>query len=140
MSRTQDELGLLLSRTYLSLKRETSRMLQEFELTPEQFSLIAELDKQDDITQKELADLTEREQTTVTKIIDKLVKKELVTRGHDIHDRRAIRLQITAEGRELVKDIKPKIEEIENHAYLGFQPRDIELLHNLIRKLHQNLQ
>lgn len=140
MSRTQDELGLLLSRTYLSLKRETSRMLQEFELTPEQFSLIAELDKQDNITQKELADLTEREQTTVTKIVDKLVKKGLVTRGHDPHDRRAIRLQITAEGRELVKDIKPKIEEIEHHAYIGFQRKDIELLHNLIRKLHQNLQ
>lgn len=140
MSRTQDELGLLLSRTYLSLKRETSRMLQQFELTPEQFSLIAELDKQDNITQKELADLTEREQTTVTKIVDKLVKKGLVTRGHDLHDRRAIRLQITAEGRELVKDIKPKIEEIETHAYLGFQRKDIELLHTLIRKLHQNLQ
>nr|WP_318539289.1 MarR family transcriptional regulator [Terribacillus saccharophilus] len=140
MSRTQDELGLLLSRTYLSLKRETSRMLQEFELTPEQFSLIAELDKQDNITQKELADLTEREQTTVTKIVDKLVKKGLVTRGHDPHDRRAIRLQITAEGRELVKDIKPKIEEIENHAYIGFQRKDIELSHTLIRKSHQNLQ
>ncbi|PAD36090.1 hypothetical protein CHI12_02605 [Terribacillus saccharophilus] len=140
MSRTQDELGLLLSRTYLSLKRETSRMLQQFELTPEQLSLIAELDKQDNITQKELADLTEREQTTVTKIVDKLVKKGLVTRGHDPHDRRAIRLQITAEGRNLVKDIKPKIEEIENHAYLGFHQKDIELLHTLIRKLHQNLQ
>ncbi|MFS0559661.1 MarR family transcriptional regulator [Terribacillus sp. 179-K 1B1 HS] len=140
MGRKQDELGLILSRTYLSLKRETSRMLLPFELTPEQFSLVAELDKQDDITQKELAGLTEREQTTVTKIVDKLVKKGLVTRGHDPHDRRAIRLQITADGRELVQLIKPRIEEIEKHAYGGFQQSEIELLHTLIHRLHQNLQ
>ncbi|MFP7492222.1 MarR family transcriptional regulator [Terribacillus saccharophilus] len=140
MNRTQDELGLILSRTYLSLKRETSRMLQQFDLTPEQLSLVAELTKQDNITQKELADLTEREQTTVTKIIDKLVKKGLVTRGHDPHDRRAIRLKITADGRDLVETIKPKLKEVENHAYQGFQESDIELLHNLIHKLYQNLQ
>jgi MarR family transcriptional regulator, transcriptional regulator for hemolysin len=140
MNTRNDELGLLLSRTYLSLKRETSRMLQQFELTPEQFSLIAELDKQDDITQKELADITEREQTTVTKIVDKLVKKGLVNRRHDSHDRRAIRLLITDAGRQLVSEIIPKIDEIETNAYQGFHQEDIKTLHTLIRKLHQNLQ
>ncbi|SNZ05718.1 DNA-binding transcriptional regulator, MarR family [Terribacillus aidingensis] len=140
MNTRNDELGLLLSRTYLSLKRETSRMLQQFELTPEQFSLVAELDKQDDVTQKELADVTEREQTTVTKIVDKLVKKGLVSRRHDPHDRRAIRLLITDAGRQLVCEIIPKVDEIETNAYQGFHQEDIKTLHTLIRKLHQNLQ
>jgi MarR family transcriptional regulator, transcriptional regulator for hemolysin len=140
MATRNDELGLLLSRTYLSLKRETSRMLQQFELTPEQFSLVAELDKQDNVTQKELADVTEREQTTVTKIVDKLVKKGLVNRRHDPHDRRAIRLLITDAGRQLVSEIIPKVDEIETNAYQGFHQEDIKTLQILIRKLHQNLQ
>ena len=46
--------------------------------------------------------------STLTRIVDKLVKKNLVVREPDLEDRRVIRVTISAEGREIGEKFKQK--------------------------------
>lgn len=133
------ELGLILSRTYLAFKRAATRQMSSFGLTPEQFSVLSELSKTNGISQKRLAELTERDQTTVGKILDKLIKKELVSRSVDPSDRRAVQLNITSKGLDLHKQIWPELEMLENRVYEGLEDLEIESFIFALNKMYDNL-
>jgi DNA-binding MarR family transcriptional regulator len=133
------ELGLILSRTYLAFKRAATRQMGSFGLTPEQFSVLSELSKTEGVSQKRLAELTERDQTTVGKILDKLIKKELVTRSADPSDRRAVRLNITSKGLELHGQIWPELELLEKQTYKGLKESEIESFIHILNKMYDNI-
>ena len=94
-------LGLLLSRTYFTYKKETTHLLQPFDITPEQFGILEQLTRYNGISQKALAELHGKDQTSVGKTLDRLEKKELITRSVAPNDRRAIVLQVSEKGLEL---------------------------------------
>lgn len=133
------ELGLILSRTYLAFKRAATRQMSSFGLTPEQFSVLSELSKTNGVSQKRLAELTERDQTTVGKILDKLIKKELVSRSVDPSDRRAVQLNITSKGLDLHTQIWPELEILENRVYEGLKDTEIESFISTLNKMYDNL-
>ncbi|MED4037167.1 MarR family transcriptional regulator [Niallia taxi] len=133
------ELGLILSRTYLAFKRAATRQMSSFGLTPEQFSVLSELSKTNGVSQKRLAELTERDQTTVGKILDKLIKKELVSRSVDPSDRRAVQLNITSKGLDLHTQIWPELEMLENRVYEGLEDTEIESFISTLNKMYDNL-
>lgn len=83
MKESEWSLGMQLSRSYYAFKRAAAKRMEAFGLTPEQFSVLSELAKQDGVSQKQLALVTERDQTTIGKILDKLGKKELIVRTPD---------------------------------------------------------
>lgn len=133
------ELGLILSRTYLAFKRAATRQMSSFGLTPEQFSVLSELSKTNGVSQKRLAELTERDQTTVGKILDKLIKKELVSRSVDPSDRRAVQLNITSKGLDLHTQIWPELEMLEKRVYEGLKDSEIESFISTLNKMYDNL-
>ncbi|HBF37522.1 MAG TPA: hypothetical protein DDW50_09405 [Firmicutes bacterium] len=51
------------------------------------------------------------------KLVDRLVRKKLLTREEDPQDRRVLQIKLTAKGQELLADIE-KIEEDQFHAIL----------------------
>lgn len=132
-------LGHILSRTFLAFKRTATRQMNSYDITPEQFGVISELNKTDGISLKKLAGLSERDQTTAGKIIDKLIMKELVTRTADPSDRRAILLYLTPQGRELVKDLHPGNRSLEEQAFKDLDENEIEIFIKVMNKIHSNI-
>ncbi len=76
---------------------------------------------------------------TVTYVIDKLVKRQLVTRRHCEKDKRVFYAELTPLGRERISDIFPK-----HHAFIintlkQFPAEDKKAMLQMLRKLYNFL-
>lgn len=67
------------------------------------------LDRSGASTMTELAGGLVLELSSMTRVVDQLVKKNLVTRVRDPHDRRICRVKISAKGRRLVQTIRAEL-------------------------------
>jgi DNA-binding MarR family transcriptional regulator len=94
------------------LTRIINLQLKPFSITTEQWSVLRTLSESDDISQKELSERADKDQATLTKILDLLEKNEFIERVQNPSDRRSFLIKITNKGTELVKAVAPYLEEV----------------------------
>ena len=94
------------------LARIINLQLKPFSITTEQWSVLRTLSESDDISQKELSERADKDQATLTKILDLLEKNEFIERVQNPSDRRSFLIKITNKGTELVKAVAPYLEEV----------------------------
>jgi DNA-binding MarR family transcriptional regulator len=87
-------------------RRETAH-LAEYNLTLPQFDVLAQLHRQEGITQQTLADRLLVTKGNVCGLMDRMVEQGLVERRADPQDRRAYMLYLTAKGKALIRQVLP---------------------------------
>src|SRR5690625_935672 len=75
------------------------------EVTPEQWIVLDELWRNDGLTQLEIANATFREQTSTSRILDNLVKRDFVHRAPNPSDKRSNLIYLTKKGKGLQKSL-----------------------------------
>ncbi|MDT0646083.1 MarR family transcriptional regulator [Zunongwangia sp. F260] len=73
--------------------------------------------------------------SNTTRLVDKLLEKNLVHRCVCEENRRKVEIVITGEGLELLKELDPIVEEVENKFVKTLSPEDIEQLNILLEKI-----
>jgi DNA-binding MarR family transcriptional regulator len=81
--------------------------LREFGLSPEQWSVLHVIAGQEGLIQKEIAERAAKDKPTVTRILDALEEKGLITRKPGEQDRRSFRVYATDKGKEIAADTEP---------------------------------
>ncbi|MFB5192505.1 MarR family winged helix-turn-helix transcriptional regulator [Alicyclobacillus fastidiosus] len=107
-----DSLGFMISQTYRKVASFTMLHFKPYGVTTEQWVVLLTLARHAGITQTRLADLTKKDKTTITRILDSLQRKALAERRQDAGDRRAIRVFATDEGKRLANELA----DVERHA------------------------
>ncbi|MBP2000663.1 DNA-binding MarR family transcriptional regulator [Paenibacillus shirakamiensis] len=136
----QHPLGFMLSRTYLSFKKVASKAMNEYDVTPEQYGMLHKLSLGEGISQKKLAELIGRDQTSTGKILDKLEHKEMLIRAEDPTDRRAFLLYLSSTGRDVVEKVAPLMDQFHAQAFHGLTEIEKEMFADLINRIYDNLQ
>jgi DNA-binding MarR family transcriptional regulator len=72
--------------------------VEGIDITTEQWSVLACLWEKDKVTQQALCTLTAKDKPSMTRLIDKLEKRNLVTRVSDNNDRRINLIHLTDAG------------------------------------------
>jgi DNA-binding MarR family transcriptional regulator len=72
---------------------------------------------------------------SLTRMVDQLEKRGLVTRHRSDEDRRVVTLSLTARGRTLVEQLAPKVMHFWNGMLAGFSHAEIDTLINLLTRL-----
>lgn len=90
--------------------RAEMRQRAKFELTVPQFRVLARLNK-NPTTSSDLADWIGVSLPSISKMIEILVKRELVKRNQNQQDRRETRLELTAKGENHFLEIKKSAQE-----------------------------
>lgn len=109
----------------IKFKDELNKELKTFDLSLEQFNVLRILKGQKEVALN-MQDIQKRminKMSNTTRLIDKLLVKELVSRKVCKENRRKIEVQITPKGLELLDEISPKIEEKEQNI-LGLISED----------------
>lgn len=75
------------------------------EVTPEQWIVLDELWRNEGLTQLDIAQATFRQQTSTSRILDNLVKSELVYRAPNQLDKRSNLIYLTEKGKGLQKSL-----------------------------------
>src|ERR1700754_369495 len=103
---SRNELAVELGRTMHELRTDTRQRIQikikehGINITFEMIEVMGCLWKKDGINQQEIADLTLRDKSSMTYLLDNLVKRKLVRREEDEDDRRNKLIYLTREGKE----------------------------------------
>ncbi len=94
--------------------------------------------QEDGITQGQLAERTFKDKPSITRLVDYMVKQDLVKRVEDSVDRRRNIIYLTEKGKSL-QEVLPKIVEthIEKATY-KLKKREVEIAKTVLRKIMQN--
>lgn len=104
------------------------------DLTPVQYAALATIRSRPGIDQATLAGLIAYDRTTITGVVDRLVQKGLLVRQANSRDRRARALQITNEGRRILRGIEPAVEAAQRILLRGLSPDEADQFLKLLRK------
>jgi DNA-binding MarR family transcriptional regulator len=116
------------------------RRLKDFDITPEQWGVIAMLRTEDGITQKELAFRIFKDQPNITRILDKLAVKNFIRRADAAGDRRAFYIYLTEEGKEMYEKLHPIVVGLRGDICRDLSPDEIELLVKMLNRICVDLE
>jgi len=126
-------------RFYLRQYIQSKIKEHELDITFELLEVVLYLHRKDGANQQELADMMIKDKSSMTYIIDNLVKRELVKRLEDENDKRSKRIYLTEKGKELKASLDPWITEIYEKATNNIRATEIERSIALIKSMNQNL-
>ncbi|PUZ24802.1 MarR family transcriptional regulator [Chitinophaga parva] len=109
------------------------------DITVDQWLVMENLYKHTRTTHKQLALLTDKDITTISRILDLLVKKGLVLRQASSDDRRKVYLELTPAGVEKYKDVRPLVLELRRTGWSGLTEKDFEDLTRILDVIAHNL-
>lgn len=108
-------------------------------ISAEEWAVLLMLWQEDGRLPSGLADLTFRDRTTVTRLLDGMEKKQLIARRADAQDRRRTRVFLTSHGQKLEGQLKPIAQELIAKSLNGMSVDEVAQLTLLLRKATQNL-
>jgi DNA-binding MarR family transcriptional regulator len=122
------------------LTRIINYYLKPYHITTEQWSVLRTLNESDEISQKELSNRSDKDQATLTKILDLLVKQENVERLANPQDRRSFLVKITPKGAKLVGELTPYIEEIFIKITYGLDDEKLAMFREVLLTMEDNIE
>ena len=101
----EKSVGFLLAKAYQRACALFKEEFDSYDLTPQQFGLLAFLWIEDGLSQAELSSRSQIDRTTMGGIIDRLEKEGIVERANHPDDRRAFQVFLTARGKSLEEEL-----------------------------------
>lgn len=108
-------------------------------LVPSHGLLMANLFRQKQMTMTELAKSIDRDKSTVTALVDKLVSLGYVEKVKDDGDQRVTWVKATAKGKQMIPAFKAMRRTYMETLYRGISEQDQETLVRLLARVKDNL-
>ena len=134
------EAALRLVETSRLLRAVVEHRLRPHGMTRAQLATLSRLDRQDGLSQNEVAEALEVQPIAMVRLVDQLSAEGLVERRNDPADRRVNRLHITAAGRKRVRELDGFKEAMGEELFAGFAEAEILRLLEAFDGLHANLK
>jgi DNA-binding MarR family transcriptional regulator len=141
----KSELALALGRNMNELRMQFRKYMQgkvrslDLHLTYEMLEVMICLWRQDGVNQQLIADITLRDKSAMTYLVDNLIKRKMITRKEDERDRRNKLIYLTAEGRQLQETLQPWVSEMYDRATAGVEEASLVNGAALIEHMIKNL-
>lgn len=132
-------LPYLINRAGVRLATAFAREIAPLGVTLQEWRVLAALAADGPQRLSDLAALTSIDISTLSRLCDRMVRRDLVTRGRSDGDRRAVRLALSAKGRRTTQSIIPLAHHYERTALAGFDAGEAEALRAMLRRVYGNL-
>src|SRR5512138_1137728 len=86
--------------------------VEQLGVTASQGYIILALPEADSITMNDLSRKMKLANSTVTRMVDQLVQKKMITRGADPDDRRVVRIRLTKQGQGVQVNLKKAMQDL----------------------------
>ncbi len=112
----------------------------QIKLSKIQWVFLKILNNQDGRAQQELAFLTNRDKTSLTRLVNTMEKKGLVKRTASKEDKRIKLIYLTEEGRRIFQSTLPIMKKIVSSFQQGISIEEIETAVVVLQRIQQNLK
>ena len=125
----------LLTTAQHSVFLKMTEKLSVFDLTPVQYAVLYCLWENDKKSPKEIAERLKLENSTISGILERMEKKDLIKRMISKEDRRFIQIMLTEKGAVLEKDVLAAVDEVNEEVMSVFSKEECENLKTQLRVL-----
>ena len=115
-------------------------LFEKFGIYPGQHALLFILGKQDGQSQRELAEKLHNKAATITVMLNRMAKANLLERRPDPNDQRVTRVYLTKQGQDVLAQVKESLKTIESECFDNFTPEEQILLRRLLMQVRENLR
>lgn len=133
--------SFILDRTARRVKQYAQAQFaqNDFDITIDQWAILKILYKEDPMTHKELSERSGKDQATLTRIVDNIIKKDLAERVKHPADGRALQIGLTPSGIQKVETLSPPISTIRTKAWENLSEEDFEHFTRILNTIYDNL-
>ena len=123
------------------VRQQTSQAYAElgYDITPEAADALMVIQHFDGLPQKKLAHILGKDKASITRLLNSLVKCQLVERIQDLEDRRIIRAHITEEGMDVFQKMLPKLHALSNLTLQGISDTEFTQMINTLNQITNNI-
>ncbi|MBU3181985.1 MarR family winged helix-turn-helix transcriptional regulator [Clostridium psychrophilum] len=133
------DIGALTNKINKKLIHYLNSRLVKFNLTTEQWAVLMKLFKQNKISQKYLAEVSGKDQSTLTRIIDILERKNFIERHQSKEDRRSFVIHITDEGLIACKKVAPFLETVFKDILKDIPYEKLKIFNEVFLHIDENI-
>lgn len=135
------ELGWAMSEMKSRLRQKIQACVSEYDpnLSVELIEILGLLSRNDGINQQEIANKVSKDKSSITYLINSLVKRDLVERVAYKNDRRNNQIFLTSKGKKIVEKVYPWALELYTKAVDDLDKEDISQALLLVKKMTANL-
>lgn len=137
MIEIEKSIGFLLAKAYQRACALFKEEFENYDLTPQQFGILAFLWIEDGLSQAELSIRSQIDRTTMGGIVDRLEKEALVARSNHPDDRRAYQVFLTAKGKSLENELCVVANRVLDKVNAPLQPSEQATLIRLLEKIRR---
>lgn len=136
------ELGWAMTEMKSRLRQKIQACVNEYDpdLSVELVEILGLLSRNDGINQQEIANKVSKDKSSITYLINALVKRELVERAAYKNDRRNKQIFLTSKGKKLVEKVYPWALELYKKAAGDLHEDEINKALLLVKKMTANLE
>ena len=137
----EESLGYIIGRAGRSMANRLNHNFEKagYDVTCEQWAVLMNLCSKNGQSQKELASVSCKDKTSITRLIDGLEKRNLVVRIPDKKDGRQKLIYLTNKGKELQEVLHSLVEKTLLESQEGVNPKDLTVCKDVLRQVAQNL-
>lgn len=125
-----------LTRTYAIQKFYAKK----YDITPEQFTILASLIEHDGMYQRQIAAVTLKDRPNITRLIRILENMGLVTKQQDSNKRKIFKIYITDKGRQMYEKVLPTVLDLWGSSIEGIPSEEVNACLQTLHKIKSNLQ
>ena len=130
-----------INRLAFVLRAEAQQRLKQagHDLAAEEWALLMVLWRDGPTGMTRLAAITLRDRTTVTRLVDRLIRKKLLLRKSSPHDRRQVLISVSAQGAAIEASVLRAMMPLIKDADQGIDAADLKTTLQVLIKMTQNL-
>ncbi len=135
----EEEVYLNIQRTAEALLWKATELLKPYDLTPTQYNVLRILrgTGQEGLICREIGERMVSRDPDVTKMLDRLETRNLITRERDHKDRRVIITRVTDGGLKLLKELDPHVAENTRKMLGHLGTKRLETLNELLEEARE---
>lgn len=130
-----NSVGYLVKRCGILVTQIAERRFESQPISFTQWVVLMQLSQHPHLTPTDLSKSIGHDMGALTRVVDDLEKLKLVRRERSEHDRRAVRITVTAEGRRLAKATMAVVVDLNNDLIVPYSKAETDLLISLLQRM-----
>lgn len=131
--------GFIMGVTYRKIASLLQYRLKEYEITPEQWSVLNQIDSSEGLIQKDIAERTGKDKPTTTRILDHLESKGLVFKKTGQSDRRSYVVYATERGKALIANTAMIERGVTEEVKSCMSEEEYDIFMGLLKRINQHV-
>lgn len=121
------------------MRNYADQQLRKYDLTVEQLLVMKHVDADVTVSQRELSRLTEKSPANLTRILDRLEKKNWIARQPNPDDRRSSMVALTPDGERLRGEVKRLFDGLQKELVVGIDAEKQRIAIEVLRCIRHNI-